>query len=71
MLLILLNAISILILYILVFTLFYQMSDLTTRYENITDTQDVNTTQLKNLVSDINYNDKYLKKYVDHVHSMH
>ena len=47
------------------------MSELNTRYDNITDTQDVNTTRLKNLVSDINYNDTYLKKYVDHVHSMH
>lgn len=65
------NALSILILYLLMFSLFYQLDSVKSRQSTIEAKKEVSERQLKNLISSINYNDQYLKKYIDHVHSDH
>lgn len=63
------NAVSILILYLLVFSLFYQLDSVKSRQSSLENKKDVTKQQLKNLISSINHNDQYLKQYIDHVHN--
>lgn len=72
MLFIFVNSISIMILYLLSFSLFYQLDSLKYRQDSLEkNPKGVTKQQLKNLVHRINYNDQYLKKYIDHVHYHH
>lgn len=66
---ILINALSILILYLLMFSLFYQLDSVKSRQSTIESKKEISERQLKNLISSINYNDQYLKQYIDHVHN--
>ena len=55
------------VLYLLVFSLFYEVDNLKYKYSNFLKYEDDNERQMKNLVDDINYNDKFLKKYLDNI----
>ena len=58
------NASSILILYLLVYTLFYKYNDFESKVGVFNDYVHANDLRLKNLVEDINHNDQVLKRIV-------
>ncbi len=64
---ILVNGICIMVLYLLVFSLFYEVDNLKYKYSNFLKYENENEKQMKNLVDDVNYNDKFLKKYLDNI----
>jgi trehalose-6-phosphate synthase len=55
------NASSILILYLLVYTLFYKYKTFENNVHSFDDYTQMNDSRLKNLVDDINHNDQILK----------
>tara|TARA_Y100000816_G_C25932927_1_gene486522 strand:- start:439 stop:627 length:189 start_codon:yes stop_codon:yes gene_type:complete len=55
------------VLYLLVFSLFYEVDNLKYKYSNFLKYENENEKQMKNLVDDVNYNDKFLKKYLDNI----
>lgn len=61
------NSISILILYLLVFSLFYHVDLVKHKYSHFNKYKEVNEQQIKNLVYDVNYNDQFIKKYLDEI----
>lgn len=67
--LIFINALSILIIYLLMFSLFHQLDSVKRRQSTMEAKKDMSERRLKNLISSINYNDQYLKQYIDHVHT--
>ena len=62
---IIVNSISIMVLYLLVFALFYDVNSLKYKYFNLNVYRKQNDLKFKNLVDDVNYNDRFLKKYLD------
>lgn len=65
---IVINFICILILYILVIYLFNRYMDMEEKVSDFADYQVMNDRQLKNLIYDINYNDKYISDYIKQKH---
>lgn len=65
---IVINFICILILYILVIYLFNKYMDMEEKVSDFADYQVMNDRQLKNLIYDINYNDKYISDYIKQKH---
>jgi len=63
------NSATILILYVLMFSLFYQLDSLTHQYNQLERNKGVSEGKMRNLISDINYNDHYLKKYIDTINN--
>jgi len=59
------NSISIMVLYLLVFALFYDVDGLKYKYFNLEVYKKQNDQQIKNLIDDVNHNDRFLKKYLD------
>lgn len=59
------NSICIMVLYLLVFALFYDVNSLKYKYFNLEIYKKQNDQQFKNLVDDVNHNDRFLKKYLD------
>lgn len=66
---IIVNFVCILILYILVMYLFNKYMDIEEKVLDFTDYQAMNDRQLKNLIHDINYNDKHISDYIKEKHS--
>ena len=67
---ILVNSLSIMILYLLAFSMFYQLDSLKYKQDSLEkNPKGVTKKQLQNLIHSINYNDVHLKKYIDHVHN--
>jgi hypothetical protein len=67
----LVNFISILILYLIVLHVYGKYIEMEESVESVAIYQQNNERQLKNLVKDINYNDRYLTNYIksrDHSH---
>ena len=64
---ILVNGICIMVLHLLVFGLFYEVDNLKYKYSNFLKYENENEKQMKNLVDDVNYNDRFLKKYLDNI----
>ena len=61
---IIVNFICILILYVLVMYLFNKYMDIEEKVNSMVDYQVMNDRQLKNLISDINYNDRHITEYI-------
>lgn len=61
---IIVNFTCILILYLLVMYLFNKYMDIEEKVLNSLDYQVMNDRQLKNLIHDINYNDKHITNYI-------
>ena len=61
---IIVNFVCILILYILVMYLFNKYMDIEEKVNSMVDYQLINDRQLKNLISDINYNDQHITQYI-------
>jgi hypothetical protein len=61
------NFICILILYLIVLFLYGKYMDIDEHLNNVMDYQVINDRQIKNLVQDINYNDKHITQYIDTV----
>ena len=66
---IIVNFVCIMILYILVMYLFNKYMDIEEKVTSLLDYQVMNDRQLKNLISDINYNDKHITQYIQAQHS--
>lgn len=61
---IIVNFICIMILYVLVMYLFNKYMDIEEKVNSMVDYQVMNDRQLKNLISDINYNDRHITEYI-------
>lgn len=61
------NFICILILYLIVLFLYGKYMDIDEHLNNVMDYQVINDRQIKNLVQDVNYNDKHITQYIDTV----
>ena len=61
------NFICILILYLIVLYLYGKYMDIDEHLNNVMDYQVINDRQIKNLVHDVNYNDKHITQYIDTV----
>lgn len=61
------NFICILILYLIVLFLYGKYMDIDEHLNNVMDYQVINDRQIKNLVHDVNYNDKHITQYIDTV----
>lgn len=59
------NFICILILYLIVLFLYGKYMDVDEHLNNVMDYQVINDRQIKNLVHDVNYNDKHITQYID------
>lgn len=66
---IIVNFVCILILYIIVMYLFNRYMDIEEKVLSMVDYQTLNDRQLKNLISDINYNDQHITNYIKAAHS--
>lgn len=62
------NSLSILILYVLVYSLFYQVTNTHYKLNDIRSELTYQNNQTKNLVQDINHNNRMLKYYLNAVH---
>lgn len=65
MLLLSLNSLSVLILYILVYTIFFKLVQIEERQNDIESVNRLQDTQHQNLIRDINYNNLVLKAYLN------
>jgi len=61
------NFICILVLYLIVLFLYGKYMDIDEHLNNVMDYQVINDRQIKNLVHDVNYNDKHITQYIDTV----
>lgn len=59
------NFICILVLYLIVLFLYGKYMDIDEHLNNVMDYQVINDRQIKNLVQDVNYNDKHITQYID------
>jgi hypothetical protein len=59
------NALSVLILYVLVYTIFFKLVQIKERQNDIESVNRLQETQHQNLIRDINYNNLVLKEYLN------
>lgn len=62
---IVINSLSVLILYILVYTIFFKLVQIEERQNDIESVNRLQDTQHQNLIRDINYNNLVLKAYLN------
>ena len=62
---IVINALSVLILYVLVYTIFFKLVQIEERQNDIESVNRLQETQHQNLIRDINYNNLVLKAYLN------
>lgn len=62
---IVINALSVLILYVLVYTIFFKLVQIEERQNDIESVNRLQETQHQNLIRDINYNNLALKAYLN------
>jgi len=59
------NSLSLLILYVLVYTLFYHNDVKRFNDDILNNKLNENTTSMENLIRDVNYNNEYIKGYIN------
>jgi hypothetical protein len=59
------NSLSVLILYVLVYTLFFHNDAKRFNDDILNIKVNENTTSMKNLIRDVNYNNEYIKGYIN------
>ena len=62
---IVINALSVLILYVLIYTIFFKLVQIEERQNDIESVNRLQETQHQNLIRDINYNNLVLKAYLN------
>ena len=62
---IVINALSVLILYVLIYTVFFKLVQIEERQNDIESVNRLQETQHQNLIRDINYNNLVLKAYLN------